>query len=190
MIVIYWFTEGLKGMAIIGGAVLALGSLVGIGVALARKWRISKLWYIHRLLPKSRVVSICSCQCLLMYDKSFFLLLSISNSFNHHHSFHPSQGADFAKVMRFKWFAKIKSSRKNILFITENNKNKCYASYVITQLLCNHLNVCGCWNPFLKPISWRRCFFWQLWWMAKPLLWKFVFLDRHCVSGYRKCISL
>jgi hypothetical protein len=34
---LFYFTEGLKGMAIIGGAVLALGSLVGIGVALARK---------------------------------------------------------------------------------------------------------------------------------------------------------
>jgi len=30
-------SEGLKGMAILGGAVLALGSLVGLGVALARK---------------------------------------------------------------------------------------------------------------------------------------------------------
>merc|ERR1712063_56971 len=29
--------EGLKGMAILGGAVLALGSLVGLGVALAKK---------------------------------------------------------------------------------------------------------------------------------------------------------
>jgi len=36
-LIIYLITEGLKGMAIIGGAVLALGSLVGIGVALARK---------------------------------------------------------------------------------------------------------------------------------------------------------
>lgn len=31
------FPEGLKGMAIIGGAALALGSLIGLGVALARK---------------------------------------------------------------------------------------------------------------------------------------------------------
>lgn len=31
------FLEGLKGMAIIGGAALALGSLIGFGVALARK---------------------------------------------------------------------------------------------------------------------------------------------------------
>jgi hypothetical protein len=30
-------SEGLKGMAIIGGAVFALGSLIGLGVALARK---------------------------------------------------------------------------------------------------------------------------------------------------------
>lgn len=32
------FLEGLKGMAIISGAVLVLGSLVGLGVALAKKW--------------------------------------------------------------------------------------------------------------------------------------------------------
>ena len=32
------FPEGLKGMAIISGAVLVLGSIVGLGVALAKKW--------------------------------------------------------------------------------------------------------------------------------------------------------
>lgn len=32
-----YFPEGLKGMAIIGGAALALGSIIGLGVALARK---------------------------------------------------------------------------------------------------------------------------------------------------------
>lgn len=32
------YLEGLMGMAIVGGAALAIGSIVGIGMALAKKW--------------------------------------------------------------------------------------------------------------------------------------------------------
>lgn len=33
----YLFTDGLMGMAIVGGAALAIGGLVGLGVALTKK---------------------------------------------------------------------------------------------------------------------------------------------------------
>ena len=33
----FLFTEGLTGMAIVGGAALAIGGLIGLGVALAKK---------------------------------------------------------------------------------------------------------------------------------------------------------
>ena len=37
LIFAFCFTEGLMGMAIVGGAALALGGLVGLGIALVKK---------------------------------------------------------------------------------------------------------------------------------------------------------
>lgn len=69
-------TEGFKGMAIIGGAVLALGSLVGLGVALARKW-----WSLGCCCKHLFMFLLSSCDCLYCYIHKNCLVIDIFSPF-------------------------------------------------------------------------------------------------------------